>query len=1030
MLALPILLICMLGAALGTTLAPSRDRTLSELHHTSWTAKDGVPGEISALAQTSDGYLWLGTANGLYRYDGARFEPYEPPQGQRFPAHIVESLMATPDEGLFIGFRDAGASFLKNGNVTTYAESEGRPLGTIRGFARARDGTVWVAANYGLFRLVGSQWQRVGSDWNYPWLRAQATLVDRDGTLWVAGNDGIVFLPEGQSQFHKTAENVVDRVFEVNCIVQAPDGKIWIGETSHSLRPIVIRPEEKSALRPPEIIVGSYGLLFDDAGSLWIASLGDGVGRIRFPEQLDRGGIQQFRAAAEIFSEKDGLSSDYVSPVLEDREGNIWVGTSTGLDRFQETSVVPSALPAGSRDMLVIPGDHGDLWTGSLNRALTHVEGRSVAVQNQDVDWGNTCGYRDSDGTLWLGGPIGIRHVVEGRFLTVPLPPGTQSGWIVAITKGGPGVLWAAIGRSGVYRLSEGVWEQFGSQEGLPEGIPTNMFTDSEGRVWMGYLRGRLAVFEGDRFRTFSDKDGIAAGHVMTVYEHGPHLWIGGEFGLQVFAAGRFRKINVADEAKFRGISGIVETANGDLWLNAANGIVHIPASEVQHALEDSTYLARSEAFDYLDGLTGTSAGLRARPTAVQGTDGRLWFSLASGVVWIDPNHLRKNSVAPPVYISSVSAGGKEYLTPGALNLPMRTTNIQIAYTALSISVPERVRFRYKLDGVDKDWQDPGSRRQAFYTNLGPGPHRFQVLASNNDGVWNETAAKLEFNIAPAFYQTNWFLLICGAAFACILWAAYQWRIRQVAAHLDSQFEERLVERTRIAQDLHDTLLQGILSASMQLHVANDQLAVDSPAKRIVIRVLDLMRQVVDDGRNAVRGLRSSIAESDDLEQALSRIPQEFAPQQPIDFRVIVEGQARPLHPLIRDEVYRVGHEALANAFRHSQASGIEVELEYDDSQLRVLVRDNGCGIDPEVLRSGRDGHWGLSGMRERAERIGARVKVWSRPAGGTEVELSVPGDVAFRHYASGGGLRWLSRIHPRKAEREIQELGSEREDE
>jgi signal transduction histidine kinase len=242
-------------------------------------------------------------------------------------------------------------------------------------------------------------------------------------------------------------------------------------------------------------------------------------------------------------------------------------------------------------------------------------------------------------------------------------------------------------------------------------------------------------------------------------------------------------------------------------------------------------------------------------------------------------------------------------------------------------------------------------------------------------------------------------------------------RVRQLAEHLDSRFEERLAERTLVAQDLHDTLLQGFLSASMQLHVADSHLPVDSPAKPIVGRVLELMGQVINEGRNAVRGLRSPGSELDNLEQVFSRIPQELAIAEPIDFRLIVEGQARPLHPVIRDEVYRIGREALVNAFRHSQATGIEVELEYADSQLRVLIRDNGRGIDPQVLRAGREGHWGLSGMRERAERIGAKLKVWSRAAGGTEVELSVPGQIAFRHNPAGGASRWLTRLRPRTRE-------------
>jgi signal transduction histidine kinase/ligand-binding sensor domain-containing protein len=992
---IPILCLCLVEFGTCTTpLAPSRDRALSELHHTSWTAKDGIPGEVQALAQTRDGYLWIGTSNGLCGFDGAKIERFEPRQGERFPGHIIESLLATPDDGLFIGFRNAGASFLKHENVTTYGEAEGMPATTVRGFARTLDGMVWAATGAGLLRLVGRHWQKIGRDWNFLSLRAQALFVDRAGVLWVAGDDSVVYLRPGEKQFRQTAERGMAHPPDFEGIQQAPDGTMWVDETSNSVRPVAIDKPEKGAPPRPQLTVGLNGVLFDDAGTMWLPSLGSGLGRIRFPEQL-KPGIQDFRAVDEVFSQKDGLSSDSVYSAIEDREGNIWVGTSAGLDRFQETSLVPVALPTGSGKMILIAGDHGDIWTGSLNRVFIHVEGTSVTQVVPKDEWPLTSGFRDSDGSFWLGSPVGLRHFIGGHYVTIPLPHGVDSAWVYAIAPDGSGALWASF-RNGVYRLSAGRWTQFDGAQGLPAGIATNLYTDSKGRVWLGYPQNELAVIDGNEVRTFSASDGIDVGEVTTVYEHGAHLWIGGEFGLQLFESGHFHKISAADEASFRGISGVVETTNGDLWLNAVNGIIRLPALEVKQGLADPNYRVHLDIFDYLDGLPGTSASLRVRPTAIQGTDGRIWFSVANGIVWINPEHLLKNSLPPPVYISSVTVDGKEYLRPTDLSLPVRTSNLRIAYTALSLTTPERVRFRYKLDGVDRDWQDPGTRREAFYTNLGPGVHRFQVIASNNDGVWNKTGAELEFTIAPAFYQTRWFLLACLAATGCLVWAAYMWRIRILTARLDMQFNERLSERTRIAQELHDTLLQGVLSASIQLDLANEELELQAPAKPLVERVLELMRQVIDEGRDAVRGLRVSKENAQSLDQAFSRIPEELGLRPSADFRVIVEGMPRPLRPVIRDELYRIGREAATNALRHSGGKKIEVALDYGARELRLSVRDDGCGIDPKVLQIGRDGHWGISGMRERAEKIGAQFKVWGSSANGTEIDLRVPGRIAF----------------------------------
>jgi signal transduction histidine kinase len=418
------------------------------------------------------------------------------------------------------------------------------------------------------------------------------------------------------------------------------------------------------------------------------------------------------------------------------------------------------------------------------------------------------------------------------------------------------------------------------------------------------------------------------------------------------------------------------------------------------------------------DGFDGVQPGLSPmQPQASRSTDGRLWFANNSLLQIIDPARLGTNLIPPPVLIQRIVVDSKSYSAKETLSLPPRTRDLAIDYAGLSLVIPQKVRYRYKLEGYDRDWQEAGTRRTALYNGLPPGNYRFRVMACNNDGVWNEEGATLEFNIAPTFYQTNWFIFLCAAAATCLIWAAYRWRIRWIAGQLDRRFEERLAERTRIAQDLHDTLLQGVLSASMQLHVANDQLAEDAPSKPMVGRVLELMERVVTEGRNALRGLRSSEEGSDDLDQAFSRVSQDLAVYREVDFRVLVEGQPCALHPMIRDEIYRIGREAIINAFSHSEARNIEVEVKYATHELRVLVRDDGCGIDAQVLRSGRDGHFGLSGMRERAEKIGAKLKVLSRPGSGTEVDFFISGNVAFRTPTSSEKRRWFTSLYPRRVE-------------
>ena len=445
-------------------------------------------------------------------------------------------------------------------------------------------------------------------------------------------------------------------------------------------------------------------------------------------------------------------------------------------------------------------------------------------------------------------------------------------------------------------------------------------------------------------------------------------------------------------EALHEPVFGVAEDRNGWLWIATGSHVLRVNREKLLHAA-----LSDADVREYRleDGLRGTG-GVKRNRSVVSDSLGRIWFSLNRWISVIDPARLAGNSVPAPVHIQAISADGRPIDLREPVRIPPARQRFTFSYTGVSLSAPDRVKYRYMLEGFDRGWSEPTAAREAAYTNLSPRSYRFRVIASNPDGVWNSADTTIAFDIDPVFWQTLWFrlsvVLTCILAFAAI----YRFRLQQLATQLSVRFEERLAERMRIAQELHDTLLQGFLSASMQLHVAVDRLPADSPAKPPLSRVLELMGQVIDEARNAVRGLRSSESGSLDLEQAFSRIQHELGVQDEVPFRIIVDGEPRPLHPVLRDEVYRIGREALVNAFRHSRATSIEVELEYSTNHFRILVRDNGHGIDPQVLQSGREGHFGLSGMRERAESIGARLRVWSRAEAGTEVELTVPSHVAF----------------------------------
>jgi signal transduction histidine kinase len=447
----------------------------------------------------------------------------------------------------------------------------------------------------------------------------------------------------------------------------------------------------------------------------------------------------------------------------------------------------------------------------------------------------------------------------------------------------------------------------------------------------------------------------------------------------------------------------------GSLWFATSDHVLRVNRDRL---LSGSLSDTDVQSYGIEDGLQGAESQSRDR-TVIADRQGRIWISRKSGLSLADPTVISNNSVPVAVRIDSMSAGGSQVDARNAITVPSGVQSITFNYGSTNLAVRERTRFRYKLDGSDQGWSDTVASRQVVYKNLGPGKYLFRIVASNGDGLWNGPETSVPFVIEPAFWQTWWFRLACVAGSCLTILAIYRLRVHQLTKRLNVGFQERLAERTRIAQELHDTLLQGVLSASFQLDIAEDQLPEDSPTKSILKRVLQLLATVNEEGRNALRGLRTTAWDNQSLETAFSRLRQESPFNGKTDYRVIVHSATRPIRPLIRDEVYRIVREALLNAFMHAHANRIEVEVEYASRHLRVLVRDDGRGIDPQVLYSGREGHWGLVGIRERSKRIGADLRLRSRMGAGTEVDLTVPGSIAFENSSpdpTSHWFRWLRR--------------------
>ena len=986
-----------MGVACPISLALDSPQKIEQFTHTAWGHKEGAPQNIFSITQTKDGYLWLATTEGLFRFDGITFEHYEPPSGPTLPSGGAQALLALPNGDLWIGF--AGAiSLLRNGKVENYASRDGVPEGLVTSLVQDWRGTIWAGTPTGLARFENNRWKKIGKEWNFSGKSAWALHVDGKGTLWVAESDeSIVFLPRGATAFQSTSVHV-GTVCQID---EAPNGKLWMAETTRSVRPVPLgvklSPSDKVEVR-----VGSEGILFSREGGLWISTIGDGIRYIPVPEQL-RGKPGRFSSTVESFTMKDGLTDDYVASVFQDHEGNIWAGTRSGLDRFRMGGLVPFALPSWRLGQILIPGNSGDLWAFTAERIFHIRKSRMNEMKPNEHEMFTA--YRDSGGVTWLISGGGLFRFENGSFSRFPLPkelPVPFSDTVTA-TADGSGALWIAVQGKGLFRREKGIWSRFDDPE-LSKLDPTTAFTDDLGRAWFGYSEGAIIYLEGGKLQTVSSRQDFSRDAVNIIQGRNKHIWVGRNSGLFLFDGGEFHKVVPVDRATFDQVVAIEELGDGDLWLFERHGLVHISSLEVRKFLDSPSYRVHYEIFDSLN--SPPAIFQNSGPRLAEGSDGRLWFAADRSLAWLNPSTIPA-SIPPPISIRSITAAGRQFALQPDLTIPPRSGNLRVEYTAVNLSAPEQVRYRYKLDNVDRDWQDAGVRHEAFYTNLGPGKYRFHANARNEGGDWNIEEAMLDLTIAPAWFQTIWFQAFCGCIFLFLLWVLYQLRMRQLERRFLGTLEARLAERTRIARELHDTLLQTFSASLLRFQSAVKMLpARPEEARQRGENAIEQASNAIAEGRDAVQELRSEGPAGNDFARAIGNFGKELlsglANENPPEFRVHVGGTPRKLNPMVRDEAYRIAVEALRNAMRHAEAKQLEAEVQYDVEQWRLRIRDDGKGIDPSVLEQGPTaGHWGLRGMRERAKLLRGNFEIWSKVGSGTEVELTVPAAKAYTKASS-----------------------------
>lgn len=971
--------------------APALDprRSIYQYEHTRWTVSQGAPAGITAITQSPDGYIWLSAYGGVFRFDGLTFERMDGALDQTREGSPWK-LFRRPGGEIWI-YYTASRRF--------YAYRNGRlvPLPIpkinwpVQSIAQTPDGDLWLGgprSGAPLLHFHRGRWTREdpskpsGGDTNL------GLLVTADGALWAGFANNVFRLKPKAARFERV---VSDPGAEMR-ILPDREGRVWV--LAHgALRPLTgpggrLPVTAPTAVYKADVSSRRGQALFDHDGNLWIARRKDGIEWLRKPSATSGGGTPpsiEFRTA-------DGLTSDAIYSIFEDREGNIWVGTTLGLDRFRNADIVDERVlrDTAAYGDLLFANSAGHVFVAERSRLFEIGPGGSPRPVLADFNEPEAV-CEGPGQQVWIA--TGDRFIVlaKGERKTIAAPSGLKVG-VGDCGADRWGRMWASAGPGGLYFHTRGGWKRVGlnSRDGFS---PGQMLHDLQGNLWVNG-GSAVALIGPDRPVIVPESADRRLSPIRSIAAGPSGLILAGDAAVGLLRQRRLALVGARQLGSILGLNGIVQTSAGETWLFTRNGLVRLRTSDLERASRDPRLIIHTRTFDFLDGLIDSNS-VRTRRSLVMGGDGRIWASTSTGIVWIDPANLTYNAVEPKAAIAAITAGGKRYLDPTRIDLPAGTSDLAIDFAVLSLRMPERAHVRYKLEGQDSTWIDPGTRRQAFYTNLGPGTYTFRLIAANENGVRSARESVVKMTIAPTFAQSIWFKILVAAGIICLGALVYALRLRQVTTALQSRFNIRMAERERIARELHDTLLQSFQGLLLQFKAAADRVAEPGVRDFLASAVTKAQRMLVE-ARDRVKELRSE-PEQDDLVASLSQIISAERPPNAPAIRWTQEGSPRALHPLVRTEVKRIVEEAVRNAWEHACARLIDILVVWAPRELRLLVLDDGSGISPDILQSGRKDHFGLLGMHERAERIGGALFISSRKSGGTEIALIVPAHAAYR---------------------------------
>jgi ligand-binding sensor domain-containing protein/signal transduction histidine kinase len=967
---LSVLLLSLSWSAQATAaLDPSK--SFSQYKQIVWNEEKGLPVSlVTTMTQTREGYLWFGTQEGLVRFNGVSFNIFDPKNTPTLKGNLItvvyedssgrlwvgtnkglhlyqngEFKVYTTENGLakdfvvslsedrtgclWIGTSD-GLNCLKDEKITTFDLKSAIPNGRTRTVGEAANGDLWIGTSEGLARFRNGQFKVFAAAEGFTEKSIRTIYRDRDDDLWIGTDNGL---------FRFENERFIrDARFDgkiVRSIKNDKNGALWVGGTFGVSRIVGSSIATMESRR--ELPSGIYSMLEDAEGCFWVATESEGL--IQFVDGKFAG-----------YSSSDGLLDDVSYSIFQTGQKDIWISTQKGLNRFRSNAfdlklTLQNGLP-NTRLGAIDADDDGNLWIGTPKGLLRWQNDRLVNVKGIESLSQKVIQvlYRDSENSLWIGSNAGLSVIND------------QSDEIVGFDQ------FEQITKANIFVIT-------GS---LSKGL------------WIGTSRG-LFFLKNNQLTQFTTKDGLAGDTVMSLFEdESGVLWIGGfGSGLSRLKDNKITSVNTANGLFNDTVFAILPDDRGNLWMSSNRGIFQLTKTSVDEFIDGKRQNVDSIGYGMADGMKSSEANGGFQPAALRANDGKLWFPTVKGVVVIDPNNISTNLKPPPVYIENIFADSVAVPLDKQKQLPAGTQRLEFQFAALSFVAPEKVHYRYRLEGYDADWIDAGNHHEAFYTNLPHGNYNFRVIAANNDGVWNETGTNFAFQINPYMYQTWWFIASCVFAFGALIVALHFRRVRI----LRLRHEAVLNERYRIARELHDTLLQGFVGVSSQLSVVAAQFQ-ETPeiAERHLKIARNMIRHSVTEARRSVQNLRTAETEGETFTQILEKTVQRVTQGSNLKTEIEINGTPFEMPPEITHHLLQIVEEATVNTIKHAAAETVKVVFSCNAPAIKLEIIDDGKGLDVKNAFSTLNGHFGVIGMMERAEKAGGALRVEENTAGGTKI--------------------------------------------